>query len=350
MLARLSWLAWLLWFASNGVRGLVNCRARAGTIPTFQELLRVRQQHLAAFASAALLLLPVPRLGPLDRRWLPAHPRWRAPGLVLEGLGLALALWARSVLGRHWTGRVALTADQPLLTDGPYRLARHPLYSGILAGALGTAIAQGRLRDLGGVALLVAAYRRKVGDEEQALHAHFGEQYAAYAAAVPAFVPQVPVEQTSAMSVDVQGDLDALWRLASDVPCWPEFLPHYRYVTVVEEHEGQRTVAMAARRGVIPIAWTSTLALDQTNHRILFEHIGGKARGMLVEWRLVQHDGFVRATIRHDLRPLQLPFVASRLGRYLLADQFIEPVAGRTLGCMKALVEGQDRATVTERV
>jgi protein-S-isoprenylcysteine O-methyltransferase Ste14/ribosome-associated toxin RatA of RatAB toxin-antitoxin module len=344
MLARLSWLAWLLWFASNGRRSRVNYRARAGTVPTFQEPPRARQQHLAAFASAAFLLLPVPRLGLLDRRWLPAHARWRVPGLVLELLGLGLATWARATLGRHWTGRVAFTADQPLITAGPYRLARHPLYTGILTAALGTVIMQGRLRGLVGFAVLVAAYRRKVGDEERALQEHFGEQYAKYATTVPAFLPRLPVEQTSAMSVDVRGDLDALWRLASDVPHWPEFLPHYRSIHVLAEHGGQRTVTMAARRGVIPITWISTLALDPVAHRILFEHIGGKARGMLVEWRLVQHDGFVRATIRHDLRPLRIPFVASRLGRYLLADQFIEPVAGRTLGCMKALVEGQDGA------
>jgi uncharacterized membrane protein len=148
----------------------------------------------------------------------------------------------------------------------------------------------------------------------------------------------------------VRGDIDELWRFASAVPRWAEFLPHYRYVTVLADRDGQRTVTMAARRGLIPITWTSTLTLDPAERRIIFEHIGGKARGMLVEWRLVQHDGFVRATIRHDLRPLQLPFVASRLGRYLLADQFIKPVAGRTLGCMKALVEGQDGAKVTERV
>jgi uncharacterized membrane protein len=267
--------------------------------------------------------------------------RWQAPGFALELLGLGLATWARATLGQHWTGRVALTADQPLSASGPYRLARHPLYTGLLTAALGTAVVQGQLRGLAGVALLIAAYRRKVGYEEQALYEHFGAQYAAYAATTPAFVPRVPVEQTSEMSVDVRGDIDELWRLAANVPQWAEYLPHYRYIRVLAEHDGQRTVTLAARRGFIPITWTSTLALVPAERRILFEHVGGKARGMLVEWRIVQHDGFVRATIWHDLRHLQIPFVASRFGRYVLADQFIEPVAGRTLGCMKVLVEEQ---------
>jgi protein-S-isoprenylcysteine O-methyltransferase Ste14/ribosome-associated toxin RatA of RatAB toxin-antitoxin module len=343
MLRRLSWLPWLLWLALNGVQSRVNRqrRGRTGATQVVNEPPRARQQHLAALAGAAVLLLPGSPLGPVDRRWLPARARWRAPGFALELLGLALATWARATLGQHWTGRVALTADQPLITGGPYRLARHPLYTGLLAAALGTAVVQGQLRGLAGIALLVAAYRRKVGYEESALHEHFGEQYAGYAATVSAFVPRIPAEQTSAMSVDVRGDIERLWQLASDVPRWAEFLPHYRYVRVLAENDGQRTVTMAARRGVIPIIWTSTLALDPAERRILFEHIGGKARGMLVEWRLVQHEGFVRATIWHDLRHLQIPFVASRFGRYALADQFIEPVAGRTLGCMKALVEEQ---------
>ena len=60
---------------------------------------------------------------------------------------------------------------------------------------------------------------------------------------------------------------------------------------------------------------------------------------MLVEWQLVQDDGYVQATIRHDLRRLQIPLVAGRLGRYILSQQIIEPIAGRTLRCMQALVE-----------
>jgi protein-S-isoprenylcysteine O-methyltransferase Ste14/ribosome-associated toxin RatA of RatAB toxin-antitoxin module len=346
MLTRLVWSAWLLWLADNGVRTLANRRRRdhAGTPKIVQEPPPGRQQHLAACAVAALLLLPWPPLGPLDRRWLPARSRWQTPGLVLELLGLGLATWARATLRQHWTGRVALTTDQPLITSGPYRLVRHPLYTGILAAALGAAVVQGQVRGLAGITLLVATYRRKVGYEEPALHERFGSQYAAYAAAVPAFIPRLPAEQTSEMSVDVYGDIEWLWQFASDVSRWAEFLPHYRYVTVLADNDGQRTVEMAARRGVIPIAWTSTLALDPSERRIRFEHIGGKARGMLVEWRIVQHDGFVRATIWHDLRHLQLPFVASRFGRYVLADQFIEPIAGRTLGCMKALVEGHERA------
>src|SRR5437763_14208279 len=156
MLVRLSWLPWLLWLALNGVQSQLNRRvlAQSHTTRTIKEPKRARQQHLASLAGAAFLLLPFLRLGPLERRWLPARGRWQVPGLLLESAGLGLALWARVVLGQSWTGRVALTEDQPLVTDGPYRLVRHPIYAGLLSAALGTAIVQGRLRGLAGFAIL----------------------------------------------------------------------------------------------------------------------------------------------------------------------------------------------------
>ena len=147
-------------------------------------------------------------------------------------------------------------------------------------------------------------------------------------------------------SVDIYGDIDRLWELASDVPRWPEVLPHYRYVTVLDEVGPRRTIVMAARRGRLPLKWTSILELVPDERRILFRHIGGPARGMAVEWRIVQHAGFVRATIAHDLEHLVYPIVRSRLGRYVLAEHFITPVAGRTLGRFKELVEAEAKAAV----
>lgn len=147
-------------------------------------------------------------------------------------------------------------------------------------------------------------------------------------------------------SVDIDGDINRVWELASDVPRWPEMLPHYRYVTVLDEAGPRRTIVMAARRGRLPIKWTSILELVPNEHRILFRHIGGPARGMAVEWRIVQHDGFVRVTIAHDLGQLAYGIVRGRLGRYVLAEHFIAPVAGRTLGRFKELVEAETKAAV----
>lgn len=64
-------------------------------------------------------------------------------GFVLFGLGLAFAIWARLNIGRNWGTPMSQKADLELVTTGPYRLVRHPIYSGILIAGLGTAAALG---------------------------------------------------------------------------------------------------------------------------------------------------------------------------------------------------------------
>ncbi len=68
-------------------------------------------------------------------------PALEALGTVLLAAGLALAIWARVYLGRNW-GMPMTQKDEPeLVTTGPYRHIRHPIYSGILLALLGTALA-----------------------------------------------------------------------------------------------------------------------------------------------------------------------------------------------------------------
>ena len=133
------------------------------------------------------------------------------------------------------------------------------------------------------------------------------------------------------IAIDVRGDIERLYTLAADVPHWAEFLPHYRYVEVLATNGPQRTVVMAARRGWMPLRWTSVLELVPDERRIIFQHIGGAARGMYVEWRIEQVADTVRATITHDLDRLANRIVATPLGRHILTHWFIDPVAGKTL-------------------
>jgi protein-S-isoprenylcysteine O-methyltransferase Ste14 len=60
-------------------------------------------------------------------------------GLFLAGLGLAL--WARVYLGRNWGTPMSEKMDAELVTTGPYRYIRNPIYSGLILAAIGTAVA-----------------------------------------------------------------------------------------------------------------------------------------------------------------------------------------------------------------
>ncbi|MDP9373699.1 MAG: hypothetical protein M3Q65_14855 [Chloroflexota bacterium] len=148
----------------------------------------------------------------------------------------------------------------------------------------------------------------------------------------------------SEIHVDIHGDIDRVYALASAVERWPAILPHYRYVTVIQESREappRRIVEMSARRGPLPARWLAVVEPVPAERRILFQHIGGAARGMEVEWRIVQHDGFVRATISHRLDASPYAIVRSRFGESILGEQFINPIAGRTLGRIKHLVEAE---------
>ncbi len=62
-------------------------------------------------------------------------------GMVLFLTGLGLAVWARVHLGRNWGTPMSEKVDAELVTSGPYRYIRNPIYSGIILAAIGTAVA-----------------------------------------------------------------------------------------------------------------------------------------------------------------------------------------------------------------
>ena len=110
--------------------------------------------------------------------------------LVLLWCGVGLRLWSFRTLGRYFTFTVQTSADQPVITDGPYRVVRHPSYAGILLAMMGLGLFIGNW--LSFVILTVAigcgiVFRIRV--EERALLQDLGEPYLAYAATQQRLVP-----------------------------------------------------------------------------------------------------------------------------------------------------------------
>jgi len=103
--------------------------------------------------------------------------------------GLLFAVWARVHLGRNWSRSVTIKQDHELITSGPYSVVRHPIYTGILAGFVGMAIAIGQVRGLIVLALIFFAFWLKFRMEEQWMRSQFGETYAAYSSHTAALVP-----------------------------------------------------------------------------------------------------------------------------------------------------------------
>jgi protein-S-isoprenylcysteine O-methyltransferase Ste14 len=164
------WAYWLI-AAAGATRGSQRMRARPPGL---------------IIAVLAVVLLRIFRTGGLAVR----SPVLEGVGTLLFVTGLATAVWARLHLGRNWGMPMTTKSDPELVTSGPYRLIRHPIYSGILLGLLGTALAT----DLywlivAGVMGVYFLYSAKV--EERLMTAAFPSAYPSYRARTKMLIPFV---------------------------------------------------------------------------------------------------------------------------------------------------------------
>ena len=114
-------------------------------------------------------------------------PFWIGAAVTIGGL--LIAVWAREHLGSNWSRSVTIKQSHELITTGPYALVRHPIYTGILNGFLGTAIALSELRGFIGFALISLVLWAKLRMEEEWMRSQFGETYATYVRQTAALVP-----------------------------------------------------------------------------------------------------------------------------------------------------------------
>ncbi len=107
---------------------------------------------------------------------------WSHPivGAILAVTGLIIALSARIFLGRNWSSYVTYKKEHELVTAGPYRLIRHPIYSGILLMLIGTFVYYSNLIILVILALAAIMIAWRMGREEKIMADLFGEKYTDY--------------------------------------------------------------------------------------------------------------------------------------------------------------------------
>ena len=115
--------------------------------------------------------------------------RWL--GVVLFAAGGALRIWPVFVLGRRFSGLVAIQPGHTRVTSGIYRVIRHPSYLGLLANSLGWALA---FRSGVGVlltALLIPPLLARIRAEERLLRTQFGGEYDIYCSRTSRLIPGV---------------------------------------------------------------------------------------------------------------------------------------------------------------
>lgn len=131
------------------------------------------------------------RAGWLGVRFLPDSRSVAMTGIVLTAVGCLFAIWARVTLGANWSGRATVKAGHQLITSGPYSLARHPIYTGLLVASVGTALAIGEARCVLGLALILLGFATKMAQEERLMLETFPQTYPTYRRRVRALIPGV---------------------------------------------------------------------------------------------------------------------------------------------------------------
>jgi protein-S-isoprenylcysteine O-methyltransferase Ste14 len=181
------WLVYLCW-AGWAVLWLVLSRATKRVARTESRLSRLL--HVGPMLAAAMLLsLGRQAPWPLAAAVLPRAAWLVFAGAVLVLAGLAFAIWARLTIAGNWSGVVTVKQDHALIVTGPYRLVRHPIYTGLLAALFGTFLVIDASSALLAFGIVLLAFLRKMRTEERFMAETFGAAYAVYHARTPALLP-----------------------------------------------------------------------------------------------------------------------------------------------------------------
>jgi protein-S-isoprenylcysteine O-methyltransferase Ste14 len=175
------WIGWLVsWMAAAFWSGRTEKRVATPSVGVYR----------AAILAGAILLTPwAARTAAEKHIWDVGEAGAHAlAGLTLAGI--LFAWWARIHLGRLWSSAITRKEDHRVVDTGPYALVRHPIYTGLIAAILATAIAEGTATALAGAALVTFGLWLKARTEERFLKAELGQDaYGAYCRRVPMLVP-----------------------------------------------------------------------------------------------------------------------------------------------------------------
>ena len=141
----------------------------------------------------------------------------------------------------------------------------------------------------------------------------------------------------------IAAPFDRVFSAASTVTRWPDILPHYRWVRLLDDG----LVEMAAWRpfGLVkyPTWWVSEMTIDRRAGEIRYRHVRGITRGMDVVWRLVEvgggSGGDIDVEIVHTWEGPRWPLIGRLAANLVIGPIFIHAIASRTLAGIKHAAE-----------
>ncbi len=131
---------------------------------------------------------------------------------------------------------------------------------------------------------------------------------------------------------EISAPPEKVFDVVSNLTAWPRYLPHYRWIRVMENHPHSQIVRMACYRGCLPIDWVSRFHADRATKKLYFEHLKAFTKGMKVVWDLdpIGDGTATRVTIRHEMEPVKQRW-GSWITDHVIGGFFIDYIATRTL-------------------
>lgn len=182
MTLQLTLAGWAVLELGLRVRERVQGRGSATRDRATRALIAVTVGVAIALAAVTASRMAAPRIG----------GPYRAAGLIVMWLGLAIRIWAIAALGRAFRTTVEVDAGQAVVRAGPYRRIRHPSYTGLLLIVTGCGLASGNWLALVVCAVLpLPAILRRIGVEEAELVTVLGDPYRVYQAHTKRLIPGI---------------------------------------------------------------------------------------------------------------------------------------------------------------
>jgi ribosome-associated toxin RatA of RatAB toxin-antitoxin module len=145
--------------------------------------------------------------------------------------------------------------------------------------------------------------------------------------------------------ITIRAPLVKIFAVASNLPRWPEFLPHYRSNQFISQTPSGGIVRMSCVSSRIGLTWISEFRIDPANRQLRFLHRKSTlnaTRGMKVTWDFEElPGGFVHVTIHHRHDP-KWALIGPPLTSWFAGRFFIHDIAGKTLAGLKRKVEAQE--------
>lgn len=175
LLTSLSIFAWLIMFAVWSYFSFGNKKTTSLPNPIAQII-----ANTLLFGSPIFLFYPFFK-GALATQITPVSTGLGIIGVLLSIAAVAFAIWARLTLGKNWSGAViTLKKDHQLVTSGPYKYVRHPIYTGYFLATLGTALTIGTFASYIATIMIFIGFLIRMNKEETLMTTHFPSEYPAY--------------------------------------------------------------------------------------------------------------------------------------------------------------------------